>query len=83
MIGIRCLVLFKDDWENLHYYILSQFENNVNFYIRDAILDFDDDVEHYYIAERPKVHIRNGDARDGYEKVLPPDSVIYKKSKAT
>lgn len=79
LIGIRCLVLFKDDWENLHYYILSQFENNVDFYIRDAILDFDDDVEHYYIAERPKVHIRNGDARESYEKVLPPDSVIDNK----
>lgn len=23
LIGIRCLVLFKDDWENLHYYILK------------------------------------------------------------
>lgn len=79
LIGIRCLVLFKDDWENLHYYILSQFENNVDFYIRDAILDFDDNVEHYYIAERPKVHIRNGDAREGYEKVLPPDCVIDNK----
>ena len=76
LIGIRCLVLFKDDWENLHYYILSQFENNVNYYIRDAVLDFDDDAEHYYIAEHPKVHIRNGDARESYEKVLPPDCVI-------
>lgn len=79
LIGIRCLVLFKDDWENLHYYLLSQFDNNVEYYIRDAILDFDDDKEHYYIAEKPKVHIRNGDARDGYEKILPPDCVIDNK----
>lgn len=79
LIGIRCLVLFKDDWENLHYYILSQFDNDMEFYIKDAIADFDDNVEHYYIAEKPKVHIRNGDARDGYEKVLSPDCVIDNK----
>lgn len=79
LIGIRCLVLFKDDWENLHYYLISQFENDVKFYIRDAILDFDDNIEHNYIAERPKVHIRNGDARECYERVLPPDSVIDNK----
>ncbi len=75
LVGIRCIVLFKEDWENLHYYLLSKFENNVDFYIRDAILDFDDDVEHFYIAEKPKVHIRNGDARDIYERVLSPDCV--------
>lgn len=79
LIGIRCLVLFKDDWENLHYYILSQFDNDVNFYIKDAVADFDDNIGHYYIAERPKVHIRNGDAREGYEKVLSPDCVIDNK----
>ena len=75
LIGVRCLVLFKDDWENLHHYLLSKFENNPNCYIKDSILDFDDNAEHFYIAEKPKVHIRNGDARDIYEKVLSPDCV--------
>lgn len=79
LIGIRCLVLFKDDWENLHYYILSQFDNNVDYYIKDSISDFDPDEKHYYIAEKPKVHIRNGDSREGYEKVLSPDCVIDNK----
>lgn len=79
LIGIRCLVLFKDDWENLHYYLMSKFENNVEYYIKDSISDFDDNVEHNYFAEKPKVHIRNGDSRECYEKVLPPDSVIDNK----
>ena len=79
LIGIRCLVLFKDDWENFHYYILSKFENKVEYYIKDPILSFDDDENHFYIAEQPKVHIRNGDAREGYEKILPPDCVIDNK----
>lgn len=76
LIGIRCLVLFKEEWEGFHYYILSKFENNVEYYIKDSILDFDDDENHFYIAEKPKVHIRNGDARDVYDKVLPPECII-------
>lgn len=76
LIGIRCLVLFKADWKNFHYYIISRFENNVDYYIKDSITDFDDNENHFYIAEKPKVHIRNGDARDIYDEVLPPDSVL-------
>ncbi|MCI9633227.1 GTP pyrophosphokinase [Schaedlerella arabinosiphila] len=76
LIGIRCLVLFKADWTSFHNYIMSQFDNNVNYYIKDSILDFDDDEDHFYIAEKPKVHIRNGDARELYDSLLPPDCVI-------
>lgn len=76
LIGIRCLVLFKADWQSFHYYILSKFDNNVEYYVKDSILDFDDDETHFYIAEKPKVHIRNGDSRDIYDEVLPPDSII-------
>lgn len=76
LIGIRCLVLFKADWTSFHNYIISQFENNVDYYIKDSILDFDEDEEHFYIAEKPKVHIRNGDAREIYDELLPPDCVI-------
>lgn len=79
LIGIRCLVLFKTDWESVHNYILSQFENDVQYYVKDPILDFDSDENHYYIAEKPKAHIRNGDAREFYEKILSPDSVIDNK----
>lgn len=76
LIGIRCFVLFKADWISFHNYIVSQFENDVKYYIRDSIEDFDDNEEHFYIAEKPKVHIRNGDAREIYDEVLPPDCVI-------
>lgn len=76
LIGIRCLVLFKADWQSFHNYIMSQFENDRNNYIKDSIRDFDENEEHIYIAEKPKVHIRNGDARDIYDELLPPDCVI-------
>lgn len=45
-------------------------------FVEDSIKDFDADEEHNYIAEKPKVHIRNGDVRDIYDEVLPPDCVI-------
>ena len=76
LIGIRCFVLFKAEWENFHTFILENFENNVECYVNDCISDFDEDETHIYLAEKPKAHIRNGDARDIYEKLLSPDSVI-------
>ena len=76
LIGIRCLVLFKSDWQAFHHYIESKFENNPEYYIRDCLSDFDHRQDHSYIAEKPKVHIRNGDSRELYDEVLPPDSVI-------
>ena len=39
------------------------FENNPELYIRDSIRDFDDDENHFYIAEKPKVYRRTGDTR--------------------
>lgn len=76
LIGIRCLILFKADWQSFHSYILSKFENNINHYIKNSIVDFDKNENHFYIAEKPKVHIRNGDTTDIYDKILPPDSII-------
>lgn len=76
LIGIRCLLLFKADWGSFHHYIMDQFENDAKYYIKDSIMDFDSNEEHFYIAEKPKVHIRNGDARELYDKILPPDCVM-------
>lgn len=76
LIGVRCFVLFKEDWTSFHHYIVSKFDNDMRNYIRDSINDFDNDESHFYIAEKPKVHIRNGDAREIYDEVLSPDCVI-------
>lgn len=79
LIGIRCFILFKSDWEIFHKYIVGKIENNPQFYVRDSLEDFDDNESHIYMAEMPKVHIRTGDARDIYEKVLPPDAIKSQK----
>lgn len=63
LIGIRVFFLYREDWIHFHRYITSQFENNPEIYVVDRLKDFDEDVNHYYIAERPKVYKRAGDSR--------------------
>jgi len=63
LIGIRVFFLYREDWIHFHNYITSMFENDPENYIEDRLMDFDDDADHYYIAERPKVYRRTGDTR--------------------
>jgi len=63
LIGIRVFFLYREDWLHFHNYIMSLFENNPDLYIEDRLRDFDEDPEHCYIAERPKVYRRTGDTR--------------------
>lgn len=79
LIGIRCFILFKTDWEIFHTYIVDQIKNNPMYYVKDSLKDFDDNISHIYMAEMPKVHIRAGDARDIYENILPPDAIKSQK----
>lgn len=63
LIGIRVFFLYREDWICFHNYITSVFENDPKLYVKDRIRDFDENTDHYYIAERPKVYRRNGDSR--------------------
>lgn len=63
LIGIRVFFLYREDWIHFHRYITSVFENNPELYVVDRLADFDDNPDHYYIAERPKVYKRSGDSR--------------------
>ena len=63
LIGIRVFFLFREDWIHFHKYITSTFENNPDIYIKNRREDFDEDVDHYYIAEKPKVYKRSGDSK--------------------
>lgn len=69
LIGIRVFFLYREDWIHFHEYITSVFENNPELYVEDRLRDFDEDPEHFYIAERPKVYRRTGDTRI-YDKKL-------------
>ena len=64
LIGIRVFFLYREDWRGFHEYITSQFENNPEIYVEDRLRDFDEDPNHWYIAERPKSYRRIGDSKD-------------------
>ena len=63
LIGIRVFFLYREDWLHFHRYITSIFENNPDNYISDRLADFDENEEHYYVAERPKAYKRAGDTK--------------------
>jgi len=63
LIGIRVFFLYREDWIHFHQYITSRFENNPEIYIKNRLEDFDEDQNHYYIAEKPKVYKRAGDTK--------------------
>ncbi|MBQ8803667.1 MAG: GTP pyrophosphokinase [Tyzzerella sp.] len=63
LIGIRVFFLYREDWVHFHKYITTVFENNPEFYVEDRLKDFDENPEHNYIAERPKVYKRSGDEK--------------------
>ena len=62
LVGIRVFFLYREDWVHFHRYITTMFENDPENYIVDRLADFDENPEHYYIAERPKVYKRPGDS---------------------
>ena len=63
LIGIRVFFLYREDWIHFHRYITSRFENDHAQYIDDRLEDFDNDPNHYFIAERPKAYKRTGDSK--------------------
>jgi ppGpp synthetase/RelA/SpoT-type nucleotidyltranferase len=77
LIGIRVFFLYREDWVRFHRYITSRFENKPEQYIVDRLNDFDEDVAHNYIAERPKAYKRTGDSKiyDGSEIEIITDGI--------
>ncbi len=70
LIGIRVFFLYREDWIHFHRYITSRFENNPELYIQDRLQDFDENPNHYYLAEMPKVYKRAGDSKIYDEKEI-------------
>ena len=63
LIGIRVFFLYREDWRHFHQYLTSQFENDPSLYVQDRLADFDEDPDHYYLAERPRAYKRAGDSK--------------------
>ena len=77
LIGIRVFFLYREDWRHFHQYLTSRFENDPQLYIQDRLKDFDENPEHYYLAERPRAYKRTGDSKiyDGNEIQIISDGI--------
>lgn len=76
LAGVRCLLLFKADWQKLHAHLVSAIDDDSSLYVNNRCLEmFDPDPSHVYHAEQPKVHIRNGDDDKIYKELLSPEQV--------
>ena len=77
LIGIRVFFLYREDWIHFHRYLLSRFENNPDLYIKNRLEDFDEDKNHYYLAEHPRAYKRAGDSKiyDGNELEIISDGI--------
>lgn len=77
LIGIRVFFLYREDWQYFHRYIISRFENDPALYIQDRLKDFDENPDHYYLAERPRAYKRTGDSKiyDGKEIEIISDGI--------
>ena len=73
LIGIRGLLLYREDWVNFHKYITHWFKNDPEKYIRDYGRDYDQNASGY-MAEPPKVHTRLGDYADIYVNWIPEEN---------
>ena len=77
LIGIRVFFLYREDWKNFHRYLTGRFENDPKLYIQDRLLDFDENPDHYYVAECPRAYKRTGDSKiyDGDEIEIVTDGI--------
>jgi len=77
LIGIRVFFLYREDWRHFHKYLTGRFENRPELYIKDRLKDFDENADHYYLAECPRAYKRTGDSKiyDGRELEIITDGI--------
>ena len=77
LVGIRVFFLYREDWRHFHKYLTGRFENRPELYIKDRLKDFDENPEHYYLAECPRAYKRTGDTKiyDGNELEIITDGI--------
>lgn len=78
IIGVRVLLLYKEDWFAFHDYIMGKIENDKSIYVENMIEDYDDNADHCYFAEESIAYIRRGDS-DIYKDIIKiKDARIYR-----
>lgn len=75
LIGIRGLLLYREDWVKFHEYIMNAIKPKESGYIIDSAKDYVNDGS-VFMAEAPKVHIRTGDYYEIYVNRIPLDHIL-------
>ncbi|MCI5647999.1 MAG: GTP pyrophosphokinase [Fusicatenibacter sp.] len=78
LIGIRGLLLYREDWVNFHKYITGRFQNDPKKYVHNYVRDYKEGASGYMI-EPPKVHTRLGDFADIYVNWIPEENILDRK----
>lgn len=78
LIGIRGLLLYREDWVSFHQYITNIFRNDPKKYLKNYA-DRVPDGASGYMLEPPKVHTRVGDFTDIYLNWIPEDNILDRK----
>ena len=79
LIGVRGLLLYREDWVMFHQYILKQIQNDASKYVKNWEADYDGSKTALFMAEAPKVHIRSGDYYQIYEDWFPMHCILDQK----
>lgn len=74
LIGVRGLILYREDWIDFHKYILERFKDDKTQYVKEPAAGFNN-VPEPYMAEPPKVYIRKGDYAEIYDGCVSPDNI--------
>lgn len=80
LIGVRGLIIFKDEWCTVDQYINKKFTNNREWYIPKDNYKKYDSGEGNYLAEPTKAFIREGDDKELYVKRLGSENIISKQN---
>ncbi|MCM1126909.1 MAG: GTP pyrophosphokinase [Lachnospiraceae bacterium] len=75
LIGVRGLLLYREDWIKFHEYIMREIKPRETGYIKDSAQDYVNDGS-IFMAEEPKVHIRTGDYYEIYVNRIPLDNIL-------
>ena len=76
LIGVRGLLLYRQDWVRFHTYITEKIQDSK--YVEDSIKDYINDGS-VFMAEPPKVHIRSGDFYEIYVGWVPLENILDRK----
>ena len=75
LVGVRGLLLYREDWVIFHKYIMNKIKPRESGYIRDSAVEYVSDGS-IFMAEPPKVHIRAGDFYEIYVGFIPLENIL-------